>query len=133
MEIEKNINEQSETKKNVIRIIKGSIFSIIISLILLLIFAILLCYTNLSENSIKPTILVITGVGILIGSMISAKKIRKNGLINGGMVGVVYIIILYMVSSLTITNFSITINSLTMLIVAIITGMIGGIIGINLK
>ena len=38
-----------------------------------------------------------------------------------------------MVSSLTITNFSITINSLTMLIVAIITGMIGGIIGINLK
>jgi putative membrane protein (TIGR04086 family) len=133
MEIEKNINEQSETKKNVIRIIKGSIFSIIISLILLLIFAILLCYTNLSENSIKPTILVITGVGILIGSMISAKKIRKNGLINGGMVGAVYIIILYMVSSLTITNFSITINSLTMLIVAIITGMIGGIIGINLK
>lgn len=133
MKIEKNINEQSETKKNVIRIIKGSIFSIIISLILLLIFAILLCYTNLSENSIKPTILVITGVGILIGSMISAKKIRKNGLINGGMVGAVYIIILYMVSSLTITNFSITINSLTMLIVAIITGMIGGIIGINLK
>ena len=133
MEIEKNINEQSETKKNVIRIIKGSIFSIIISLILLLIFAILLCYTNLSENSIKPTILVITGVGILIGSMISAKKIRKNGLITGGMVGAVYIIILYMVSSLTITNFSITINSLTMLIVAIITGMIGGIIGINLK
>lgn len=133
MEIEKNINEQSETKKNVIRIIKGSIFSIIISLILLLIFVILLCYTNLSENSIKPTILVITGVGILIGSMISAKKIRKNGLINGGMVGAVYIIILYMVSSLTITNFSITINSLTMLIVAIITGMIGGIIGINLK
>lgn len=133
MEIEKNINEQSETKKNVIRIIKGSIFSIIISLILLLIFAILLCYTNLSENSIKPTILVITGVGILIGSMISAKKIRKNGLINGGLVGAVYIIILYMVSSLTITNFSITINSLTMLIVAIITGMIGGIIGINLK
>ena len=133
MEIEKNINEQSETKKNVSRIIKGSILSIIISLILLLIFAILLCYTNLSENSIKPTILVITGVGILIGSMISAKKIRKNGLINGGMVGAVYIIILYMVSSLTITNFSITINSLTMLIVAIITGMIGGIIGINLK
>ena len=133
MKIEKNINEQSETKKNVIRIIKGSIFSIIISLILLLIFAILLCYTNLSENSIKPTILIITGVGILVGSMISAKKIRKNGLVNGGMVGIIYTVILYLISSLTITNFSVTINSFIMLIVAIITGMIGGIIGINLK
>ena len=48
------ISEDSETKKNIIRIIKGSVFSIILSLILLLIFAVLLTYTDISEKSDMP-------------------------------------------------------------------------------
>ena len=60
MEKDNIITEKSELRKNSVRIIKGSIFAIIISFILLLIFAMLLCYTNLSENTIKPVVLVIT-------------------------------------------------------------------------
>ena len=78
-----------------------------------------------------PVILVVTGVSILIGSMISTRKIRKNGLLNGGMVGLIYIIILYLISSLFLAGFSLTFNSFIMLVVGIITGMIGGIIGVN--
>lgn len=131
MEKDNIITEESEFKKNAIRIIKGSIFAIITSAILLLIFAVLLCYTNLSENTIFPVILVITGISILIGSMISAKRIRKNGILNGGMVGVIYIITLYLISSLFLAGFNLTFNSFIMLIIGIITGMIGGIIGVN--
>ncbi len=131
MEKDNIITEESEFKKNAIRIIKGSIFAIITSAILLLIFAVLLCYTNLSESTMLPVILVITGISILIGSMISTRKIRKNGILNGGMVGLIYIIILYLISSLFLAGFSLTFNSFIMLIIGIITGMIGGIIGVN--
>lgn len=81
MEKDNIITEESEFKKNAIRIIKGSIFAIITSAILLLIFAVLLCYTNLSESTMLPVILVITGISILIGSMMSTRKIRKNGIL----------------------------------------------------
>lgn len=131
MEKDNIITEESELKKNSARIIKGSLFAIITSAILLLIFAILLCYTSLSESTMLPVILVVTGVSILIGSMISTRKIRKNGILNGGMVGLIYIIILYLISSLFLAGFSLTFNPFIMLVVGIITGMIGGIIGVN--
>ena len=131
MEKDNIITEESELKKILVGIIKGSIFSIIISAILLLIFAVLLSYTNLSENTMLPVTLVVTGVSILIGSMISTRKIRKNGILNGGMVGIIYIIALYLISSLFLAGFNLTFNSFIMLITGIITGMIGGIIGVN--
>lgn len=131
MEKDNIITEESELKKNSVRIIRGSIFAIITSAILLLIFAVLLCYTNLSESTMLPVILVITGISILIGSMMSTRKIRKNGILNGGMVGIIYIIALYLISSLFLAGFNLTFNSFIMLIIGIITGMIGGIIGVN--
>ena len=133
MEKDNIITEESELKKNLLRIIKGSVFSIILSIILLLIFAMLLCYTNLAESTMVPVVLVITGISILIGGMISTKTIRKNGLLNGGLVGLIYIIILYLVSSLCITGFSLTLNSFIMLLTGTIAGMIGGVIGVNLN
>lgn len=131
MEKDNIITEESEFKKNLVRIIKGSLFAIITSAILLLFFAVLLCYTSLSENTMLPVILVVTGISILIGSMVSTRKIRKNGILNGGMVGFIYIIILYLISSLFLAGFSLTFNSFIMVIVGVVTGMIGGIIGVN--
>lgn len=124
--------EDSEFKKRSLCIIKGCAFAIIISIILLTIYALLLTYTSISETTITPVVLTITGISILIGSTISSRKIKKNGLIYGGAVGAIYIIILYLASSLCLTGFSLTLNSFIMLAVAIITGIVGGIIGVNM-
>jgi len=98
--IKQNVFTQDNgTKSNFIRIIKGSLFSVIISIILLTIFASLLVYTDISETTITPVVIVITGISILIGSMVSMRKIRKNGLLNGGFVGLIYVLALYIISS----------------------------------
>lgn len=125
--------EQSELKKNSLRILKGSVFAIIISLILLFIFALLLTYTDISETTMIPVVITIVGTSILIGSMVSTRTISKNGLLNGGLVGLIYGIILYLSSSLCLVGFSLTVYSLVMIAVAIITGMVGGVIGVNLN
>lgn len=127
-----NINE-NELSKNIVRILKGTITAIILSLILLLIFAIILTYTAISENVIKPVIIVISGISILVGSSISTLTIKKNGMINGCLVGLIYILSLYLISSIIVSVFSINLYSLIMIVVCIITGMIGGVIGVNLK
>ncbi len=105
--------------------------SLISSFVFLCIFALLLMYTNISESTISPVIIIITGISILIGTIICTRKLSKNGIITGGAVGVLYILIIYLISSLLNCDFSLNIQSFVMIVVSIICGMIGGIIGVN--
>lgn len=124
---------KSEFSQNCIRIAKGSALSIGITLILLFIFAILLTYTNIQENIMSPVVIIISAISVLIGSSISAIKIKKNGLLNGGMVGIIYILTIYILSSIVARDFNLSISAIIMLVTSIVAGMLGGIIGINLK
>ena len=99
------VTEESELRKNSIRILKGSSFAIIMSVILLTIFALLLSYTQISESTITPVVITVVGISILLGSTIATRKIKKNGLLNGGLVGFIYIAILYIASSLCFVRF----------------------------
>ena len=105
--IRKN-NDTSKEEKNIIRLIKGSISSIIISVIFLFV----LTYTTVPESTMPLVITVIIGVSILIGSSISSMKIKKNGFINGGVVGLIYMLFLYISSSMALSGFSINLNTL---------------------
>ena len=124
---------KEEIKQNIIRILKGSVTSILLTIILLFIFAIILTYTNLQENIMPAVVIIITAISILIGSSISTLKIKKNGLLNGAMVGIIYILSIYLISSIIGMDFSCNTNSIIMMVVGIVAGMIGGIIGVNLN
>lgn len=117
---------------NISNILKGYAVSIVISLIVLFIYALILTNTSIQENTIKPTIIVITGVSTLIGSSISSMKIKKQGLVNGACVGGIYVLSLYILSSIVISGFSLNLSSIIMLIVGILLGCIGGIFGVNI-
>lgn len=120
-------------ENNFIKVIKGTAISVIISLVFLMLLSILLSYTNLSENITVPSLIAITSISILIGSFFSALKIKKQGIVNGAMVGGIYIIILYVLSSIINQNFNLSSNSIILIILGIIAGALGGIIGVNIK
>lgn len=125
--------DKNEISANLIRVVKGSITAIIITLILLFIFAALLTYTKLQENIISPVVIIVSAISILIGSSISTLKIKKNGLLNGALVGIIYIITIYLISSITGSGFACNINTIIMMMASIIAGMLGGVIGVNLN
>lgn len=129
-----NVSENiSENGNNIKKVIKGSAFSIIITLIGLLIYSIILSYTSVSESTIPTIVIIITAISILIGSTISTSNIKKNGIINGMFVGVIYIAIIYLLSSIVTGNFLLNITSIIMIITSVLTGALGGIIGVNKK
>ena len=134
-DITKNMVSERKTKEdsNFVRIIKGSILSIILTIICLLIFSLILAYTNIPEKTMIPVITAVTAISILAGSKISVSKIEKKGIINGTLVGLIYILTIYIISSIAKGNFEITINSIILIASAIIAGMLGGIIGVNIK
>ena len=121
-------------KNNVIfKIFKGVGISIAFTLICLTIFSALLTYTNLSESLIQPVVISVTGISILVGSFFATRKVGKNGIIKGVLVGLIYILLIYIVSSvINGGNFALTIGSIIMILIGILCGAIGGIIGVNI-
>lgn len=126
-------NNQETISKTIKNITKGIGIAFLSTIILLLIFSSVLTYSNVSENTIPVVIMIITAISILLGSSIGNSKIKKNGILNGGVIGVIYILILYFTSSILNWKFALSIKSLIMIILCIIFGIIGGIIGVNRK
>lgn len=116
-----------------VNIMKGVGIALLSTVVSLMIFSVILTYTNISEQVINPVTIVITGISILIGSSIGNIKIKKNGLINGALVGLFYMVIIYLVSSILNWNFSFNLYSIIFIVVGVIFGMLGGIIGVNRK
>lgn len=125
-------NENERKSSNILKVIKGSVISIFISVVLLFIASLILTYTNIGENAIPTMIIIISAISIFIGSLVSAMHIKQKGIFNGSLVGAIYIIIIYLFSSIAITGFNMNIKSLIMLAASIIAGTIGGIVGVNL-
>ena len=107
--------------------------TMLITFILLFIFSALLTYTDIGENTINPVIMVVTGISILIGSSIGNKNIKKNGIVNGAIIGGIYILILYCISSILNWKFALSLQSVIMIAIGVIFGMLGGIVGVNKK
>ena len=103
-----------------VNIIKGISIALISTIIFLLIFSLILTYTNVSEQFISPVIIVITAISIFIGSSIGNFKMKRNGLLNGAIIG-----------GILNHNFTMTIQSIIIIVAGMICGMLGGIIGIN--
>ena len=59
-------------------------------------------------------------------------NLRKNGIINGALVGILYIFLIYFLSSIIEKDFSLNTYSIIMLISSIFIGALGGIIGVNM-
>ena len=125
--------ESFEKNNMFFKIIKGVGISILFTLICLTIFSALLTYTNLSENLIQPVVISVTGISILAGSFFATRKVGKNGIIKGIAVGLIYILLIYLTSSIVNGgSFSLTIGSIIMILIGILCGAIGGIIGVNI-
>ena len=124
---------EESMSRNFLNIIKGVIISIIATVIFLFVFSLILAYTDLSESFITPVIIVVTAISIFIGSSIGNIKMKKNGLINGAIIGGIYLLSIYLLSGMINQNFSLSIQSIIIIISGMLCGMFGGIIGINKK
>ena len=131
--MEKNVSiNKINLNNNIVKVIKGSIIAFLISIMLLFIFASLLVYTNIQENTIKPVVIIISIISILVGSSLSSIKIKRKGIVNGALVGTIYIMLIYILSSICFVGFELNLESIIMIISSIISGMIGGVIGVNI-
>lgn len=114
-------------------ILIGTLLEYGLTLVFLLIFSVLLVKTNIRESVMDIVIKTVSVLSIFTGSVVANLKTRKNGVLNGAIIGVIYIISLYLISSFLNDNFSINMTAFAIGLLCLFTGAIGGLIGVNLN
>ncbi|MDP4180242.1 MAG: TIGR04086 family membrane protein [Bacillota bacterium] len=114
-------------------IIKGLVISFLITVPFFALLAFVLTYTRFPEKYISSSVIITTVISILIAGSTATRKVRNKGWLNGAAVGLIYMMTLYLLSSLVFKDFSVTRHTFTMLLIGVLSGSIGGILGINLR
>ena len=110
---------------------KSLVLSNAISLVLIGVLSLIMSNTNINDSLLYPIIIGIATFSILIGGFCIARNKKEKGIISGSLVGIVYILCLYILSSIILLDFSLTINSLIFIVLGILGGAVGGILGVN--
>lgn len=114
-------------KNSVTSIFSGVIVSVAVTLILILVFALLIKFFNISDGAIFPVNQVIKVVSLFIGILTVVKMSRTKGFLKGIILGILYYLLSYIVFSLLQGGFSFSINNVYDFL---LTSLMGGLIGI---
>lgn len=110
---------------------KNLLLSILISLILIVILSIVMSNTNINDNLLNPIVIGIVTFSLLIGAFNMARSKKEKGIVFGSLLGIVYVFILYLISSIILMNFSLQVSSIFFILLGILGGAVGGILGVN--
>ena len=119
-------------KKDFFEIFKGVIFSLIISVLTVIVFAIIVKFANLSSKTVEIVNIALKIISILVGTLLAVGSGRQ-GLFKGGIIGLLFVLVSYLVFSLI--NGSFSVNPLTAfdVIFCLVAGLLSGVFAVNVR
>ena len=119
-------------KKDFFEIFNGVIFSLIISVLTVIVFAIIVKFANLSSKTVEIVNIALKIISILTGTLLAVGSGRQ-GLFKGGIIGLLFVLVSYLVFSLI--NGSFSVNPLTAfdVIFCLVAGLLSGVFAVNVR
>lgn len=114
-------------------LVKGLTMCLILTVIALIVLALILKFTSLSESKLPMFNNLIIIISVAIGSIYASGKSKENGWLIGALIGLIYYIFILILNILFIKDVSFTLLIIPKLVMSTFAGVIGGIIGINIK
>ena len=124
---------EKQSGQSWICMVKGMAVAFAITCIFFIAYGLVLTYTNISEQSLPMVALVCTALSAAVAGYDWAKCRKKKGLLMGLIAGLIYTVILFIVTGLASDTFTVGMSKVMTLIVALAGGGIGGILGVNRK
>jgi len=125
------MNTQSK-KVLSIPLITGLTYSLIWLAVGALILSLLLQFTGFRESALAIISYAVHGFATLIGGLTAGKRTEAKGWYQGSTLGVIYGLIVMLISFLA-SNISPSLDSLLQLLTMVGCGTLGGMIGVNMK
>ena len=115
----------------VFSIVKGALFSVALSLLLAIVFAVILRIGAISDKLIYPVNQAVKVVAVAIGVLLFVRG--EKGWIKGGIIGLLFTALSYLAFSALGGDFSLSWLIIAELFLGFFSGALSGIIAVNLK
>lgn len=125
------MQEESTYGNGFFTVVKGLLCALVVALLATVIFATVLQAAPLPDSVIYPVNQIIKGVAIALGSVLFVRG--EKGWLRGGAVGLLFTALSYLGFSALGGDFSMSWLILLELAIALITGALGGALGVNLQ
>lgn len=128
------VASEGKLKKNIfVDILKGALTSVSISLVLILLFAVIVRFFNVSDGWIFPINQVIKLISIFFGILVVLNSSREKGFLKGIFLGIFYFVLSFVIFSILQGKFTFDIkNFYDFLLTTLMSGLLGIII-VNIK
>ncbi len=114
-------------------IAKTVVEAFLITIILMGVLALLICYTPISEEAITPSVYVLNYFSVFMAGLLSAAKAKKRGFITGGLSGALYMLLVYLLGCVLFGGIEFTKAVFMNVIYCLVLGIAGGVVGINIR
>lgn len=112
--------------------LKTIVTAFLITLVLMAVLALLICYTPMPEEAVTPSVYILNYFSVFMAGLITAAKTKKKGFITGALAGGGYMLLVYLLGFILFGGIDFTKTVLLTVIYCTLVGMAGGIVGINL-
>ena len=112
-------------------LLKGLLYSLIVSCFFIIVITLLMYFTPLPELSIPYLVVLGMLVSIIGGSMYVGRRVKTRGWLNGGLTGLFYIVVILVLSYFMNMETVLSTSLLSRLFLGFSFGCIGGMLGIN--
>lgn len=126
-------NDENDKSSTYMVMLKALLMCFIISFIMILIYALILSFSSISDASMSKVTQTILIISVAISSAYGGKKTRRRGWMFGSVLGLMFSILLIPFGMAVGQAFAMDIFLVTKLLVTATVGAIGGIIGVNLN
>jgi|SRR5690625_3583197 len=110
---------------------RGLLYAIVSMLIMTVLFSVVLWLSGMKETNLAIFAYIIHLVALLIGGFIAGKQRGSKGWYNGGLMGVVYFLMVILIGYLGF-DASLELSMFILLAIALIAASLGGMIGVNM-
>ncbi|WP_310189441.1 TIGR04086 family membrane protein [Bacillus sp. 3255] len=110
----------------------GLVYSLSMMTIGTIVTSLFLLLTSTQESSLHTLTTIIHAVSLFIGGWVSGKRAETRGWYHGGLVGIVYFILIFLVGFLAF-DAGLNLQSLQLLGILFASGALGGVLGVNTK
>ena len=123
-----------ETGGGIVVIALKTVFkAVVITALALLVLAVFVTYGNVSDAAQSGCISAATVISVMLAGFATARKKAGAGWLSGLLAGAIYVIVMLLVGALVFGGFSVGADTVRMFALSVVSGVVGGILGVNFK
>jgi putative membrane protein (TIGR04086 family) len=124
----------TEDKKSQIKmLITGILMGYAITCIVFLGYSLLITFTGMSEKNLPVVVAVTTLLSVMVAGFDAARGAMHRGWLWGMGAGFIYVLILLAIMMTALRDFAVDSRTVTIIVLSIAGGGLGGVLGINTK